>query len=339
MLNSVWARVEIGLNSIGMIAEAPIVGHGIGSFNYEYPRFQEAYLQWFDRPSFMPLAVIDVGHAHNEVLQVLVEYGAVGLAIMGVFLWFVVRRALVTKDPIGRAAVVSLWIAAMLSLIEFPLHNPATGLLMALAAGIIVQSDRWKILMVPKVGRWGLVAASLAFCAIMLGTGTMAYASHVYYSRMRVTIGQAPVFALNENLKAYEAWPFDRGPRRQLMLTIAKVLRERETRLSPDAADRAYEITVSAARNNQDVRMLRAEYLLNSGRWIKRNDEIVKLIAGLVKTAKRQPGTWIIVASYALKRGDSATAAYAIKEGRRYASDEIRPQFNTLENLLKEGGK
>ncbi len=66
---------------------SPIVGHGIGS--YERTVFE------YRSPDYWRSASEDVvPHAHNELLEIAVEYGTVGLAIVAAMLVLVVRRGL-----------------------------------------------------------------------------------------------------------------------------------------------------------------------------------------------------------------------------------------------------
>jgi O-antigen ligase/tetratricopeptide (TPR) repeat protein len=75
------ARLRLLVCSMPLVAEAPLLGHGIGSFQYVYPAAQGRYFQ--DNPD-TPLVPVSSRsfHAHNEYLQTLVELGAVGLGLL-----------------------------------------------------------------------------------------------------------------------------------------------------------------------------------------------------------------------------------------------------------------
>jgi O-antigen ligase len=68
-------RLSIDRDGLHMFAKKPVLGWGLRSFPVVYPQFRTFYTNFF------------VNEAHNDYLQLLVEMGAVGFAIM---LWFVV---------------------------------------------------------------------------------------------------------------------------------------------------------------------------------------------------------------------------------------------------------
>jgi O-antigen ligase len=75
-------RLSIDRDAVQMFRKKPILGWGLGTFPVVYPRFRTFYTNFF------------VNEAHNDYLQVLVETGLLGFAVV---VWFVVvlyRRAL-----------------------------------------------------------------------------------------------------------------------------------------------------------------------------------------------------------------------------------------------------
>jgi O-antigen ligase len=69
-------RWTVNKDGIRMFARKPILGWGLGTFPTAYPRFRTFYTNFF------------VNEAHDDYLQLLVETGVVGFALM---LWFLVR--------------------------------------------------------------------------------------------------------------------------------------------------------------------------------------------------------------------------------------------------------
>jgi hypothetical protein len=135
---SVMPRVELWINTIAMWADTPLIGHGLGSFDYEYARFAEVHAVLF--PSLDTILhpyTTYAGAAHNEILQGLAQFGIIGAGLGAVFLWTVFRVA--SDDPLARAARWSLLIAGAISLVAFPLQNPATALLVAVSVGILID--------------------------------------------------------------------------------------------------------------------------------------------------------------------------------------------------------
>jgi O-antigen ligase len=68
-------RLSIDKDGLQMFRQKPVLGWGLGTFPVVYPRFRTFYTNFF------------VNEAHDDYLQLLVETGAVGFAIM---IWFLV---------------------------------------------------------------------------------------------------------------------------------------------------------------------------------------------------------------------------------------------------------
>lgn len=66
-------RVQVDRDGIKMFERKPVLGWGLGVFSTVYPKYRSFYTNVF------------VNQAHNDYLQLLIETGAVGFAIM---LWF-----------------------------------------------------------------------------------------------------------------------------------------------------------------------------------------------------------------------------------------------------------
>jgi len=112
-------------------------GSGIGSFDQVYRALE-------------PIGAVTssyFNHAHDDALELLVETGAFGMAVLGAFLvwWLWVTARLLTR---GRgaashvAACASLTILALLahSLVDYPLRTTAMASLFALACGLMAAS-------------------------------------------------------------------------------------------------------------------------------------------------------------------------------------------------------
>jgi hypothetical protein len=136
LFSSLTSRAEVTINSVHLWLESPIWGHGLGSFNYDYARFQESHLGLLSGTALFPVTVY-VGAAHNEVLQCLVELGLVGVGLFGLFALGLIR---LPDTPVQWAASASLLIGATLSLFAFPLQNPATAFVLITAMAILSAS-------------------------------------------------------------------------------------------------------------------------------------------------------------------------------------------------------
>ena len=124
---SVFARLEFLLPTLALWGEHPIFGHGLGSFNYEFPRVYGLTQPVLDVPFSMPINYY-AGAAHNDLAQLGMEIGLVGF---GFAVWLIARTK--KKGPEWHA--VLLLLAA--SLIGFPLENPASSAVFAVCLGFV----------------------------------------------------------------------------------------------------------------------------------------------------------------------------------------------------------
>lgn len=123
--DSVVSRIEVWRESLGAWKDSPLIGYGPGGFG----------LAWaLHHPSAL---LYDFAYAHSEPLQILVEYGLVGLAIIG-FLFFQWLWAL-RRLPEAGAYAIGAWVGCsavvLQSLADFPLHIPGVFLPFLLMAG------------------------------------------------------------------------------------------------------------------------------------------------------------------------------------------------------------
>ena len=115
-------RIRLWMDTMRLIADAPLVGHGVGSFARIFPAFQSdalGYLFSFEQPIFF---------SHNEILEILVESGVIGLALFAftiiVCLSPVVKNGLrsVRATPLVFFSCVSLSSCFVFSLVGEACH-------------------------------------------------------------------------------------------------------------------------------------------------------------------------------------------------------------------------
>ncbi len=108
------ARLQIWDWTIRKIPEAPLAGHGAGSWAHAFKAAVESGAPM--TPWESPRRRVGLqSHAHNLYLQVLFEFGVVGLALLVVCLGAWSARAWGVADPTGRAIGVALLVALLLS--------------------------------------------------------------------------------------------------------------------------------------------------------------------------------------------------------------------------------
>ncbi len=89
-LTSMGVRVVIWENTRELIAEAPLLGHGLGSFAREYSRYAaKSGPGWQATPSEDP---------HNQYLYFLAETGVLGLAAFGWWLLAAARQPVTARS-------------------------------------------------------------------------------------------------------------------------------------------------------------------------------------------------------------------------------------------------
>ena len=124
---SASARETIFATSWTAIADFMPTGSGLGSF-------AEIYRLYEDPATVGPRYV---NHAHNDYLELLLETGAPGALLLGVFLiWWGWRSVRVWRaenaGPFARAAVIVTATILIHSLVDYPLRTAAIGSIFAL---------------------------------------------------------------------------------------------------------------------------------------------------------------------------------------------------------------
>jgi O-antigen ligase len=131
-------RLPIWKAAASMAMEKPLLGHGWGTFD----SLIEGY-----KPSPTGL---NTRYAHNDYLQVLVESGCVGLALVGWLLFVFARRfvSILAKPlpPDARTIIVWLGVAIVAalghSLTDFGLRIPGVGFMFAAVLALFVRASQ-----------------------------------------------------------------------------------------------------------------------------------------------------------------------------------------------------
>jgi putative inorganic carbon (hco3(-)) transporter len=110
------------------------VGSGLGTFLEVYRRYENE-----DR-----VTTVYGNHAHNDLLELLMDTGLFGLTALGLFLaWFLPRAWRLwtgrRDNPLALAASVVIGVELVHSLVDYPLRTAAMSSVMALACVILVR--------------------------------------------------------------------------------------------------------------------------------------------------------------------------------------------------------
>jgi O-antigen ligase len=128
-LMSPGGRASVWRDSVGMAAAYPWVGSGYGTFAAAYPRFRSPEVRLY------------YAHAHNDLIQVVVEGGLVGLVLLTLLL-IPVLRALVAgcagaQGSLGVGIAAGLGAMLLHGLIDFNFHIPANAAMASILAGAL----------------------------------------------------------------------------------------------------------------------------------------------------------------------------------------------------------
>ncbi|HSV52284.1 MAG TPA: O-antigen ligase family protein [Burkholderiaceae bacterium] len=169
-------RLVMWKATMRIIKERPLSGVGAGAWEVDIPLYQAEGSQ-----------LETDYYVHNEILQLLAEYGLLGWAFLLLLLAYLARAAWITwrartPEELAEAPVRAIALAAMLAFLVvsnagFPWRMASTGAMFALVLALLAASDirvglnsallgqrlAWR----PAVSR-GLVAASLACTALAL---------------------------------------------------------------------------------------------------------------------------------------------------------------------------
>jgi O-antigen ligase len=130
---SMGARVAIWSRTVDLIGEAPVLGHGTGSFTPAYQRMvQNEPPGWRARPSEDP---------HNQYLYFLAETGVLGLAA---FLWWLAAALRQPAPAMFRVAGVALllsWCVTSLFSSHFKAFNEGHMIMIFLGVLLAREAD------------------------------------------------------------------------------------------------------------------------------------------------------------------------------------------------------
>ena len=132
-------RLDIDRDALKMAARRPLLGWGLGVFPDVYPEFRSFSTNFF------------INEAHNDYLQLLVEVGGLGFAVMLWFLWTLYRTALKklnnwTEDTNGAVALAALLgVTSILvhSFVDFNLQIPANAALFYVLCVVAAMESRF----------------------------------------------------------------------------------------------------------------------------------------------------------------------------------------------------
>ena len=129
-------RLSFWQGSLGLIREHPLVGIGLGAFQWAFSHFQTTWLNF------------TVDHAHNDYVEIVAETGFLGAALLFIPILGLLARMIhsfLTDSRRYRPSITLGCIGATLALLihsvtDFNLHIPANALVFAIVLGIGYKS-------------------------------------------------------------------------------------------------------------------------------------------------------------------------------------------------------
>lgn len=177
------SRTPMWAATAGMIAERPWLGHGTGSFLFEYPAFSKRYELFGD---FETIGTRIKTNPHNVLLRIAAENGIPMAALFaGLYLWLTFRVMQQVRDepnsfwPCG---VWALWAAGLDGLVNQMFFNPASLAVAALGFGLLYgRLPRNKPLISANWGCTRVVALLAGSLALWMASFPLRWAVSEYY--------------------------------------------------------------------------------------------------------------------------------------------------------------
>ncbi|MGH9355136.1 MAG: O-antigen ligase family protein [Terriglobia bacterium] len=125
-------RLSFWRSSLGLIRAHPVLGIGLGAFQWAFSHFQTTFLTY------------TVDHAHNDYVELIAETGVLGAALLFIPIFGLLVRMIhsfLTDSRRYRPSITLGCIGATLALLihsvtDFNLHVPANALVFAMVLGI-----------------------------------------------------------------------------------------------------------------------------------------------------------------------------------------------------------
>lgn len=129
------SRQEFLITGVKILRDYAPFGTGLGTFQDIYPWYEDASI----------VGTTYVNHAHNDLLELLIETGIFGLGALLMFLaWFVPRAIQLWRGERGQlmalAASTVVGIELAHSLVDYPLRTAAMSSIMAIACVLLVRT-------------------------------------------------------------------------------------------------------------------------------------------------------------------------------------------------------
>lgn len=328
-------RVNQWRDTLVMIAERPVFGHGPGSYGW----VAEATRKHMKDPTHQAF------YAHNDYLHSLSDFGIVGTLLLALpliwlafKLWRSLRAALEPTEVALAAGLLGAW-AAMLAhaFFDFNLRIYANVAVLALLSGVVAGRLLTQGVWSPRPLSRVLPIAGVVVAALLLGVMNWMLVS--YYLNLRAAHALDALLYTRAESLARQAVRWDAG-NWYAAETLGQILQLRgkwgrnaaDRRADAEGAARAFAQAVAGNRLNMETRLEQGMALMA----LDRPDEALPLLR---QAADTNPRNVQFRSQYALQLRAAGHDAEALAEFRKAAQLEMLPMIRSnlqgLEQKLK----
>lgn len=122
-IDSANGRLLIWRCSIDMICDNPLLGYGPWGFHANYMNYQAHYFQ-YNPNSMYQLLADDVKNPFNETLNLLIQFGLVGISMIGILIIGAIKQYINNQTSEKRTALITIIILVIYSSFSYPFSYP-----------------------------------------------------------------------------------------------------------------------------------------------------------------------------------------------------------------------
>lgn len=181
--STIDVRLALWSGTLDLVRDAPLAGHGAGSFRFEYPRFRtEAEIE---ATSFGRRFATFAENPHNELLELAVE-GGIPAAALALWLAWTIARTGLRRGRESLADLAPLAAFAFACTVRAPLQNAPAAAAAAMLAGAVARAGA------TQPPRAATRAVGLRALALLLGASLLVGgASAVVAATLATRVGDA----------------------------------------------------------------------------------------------------------------------------------------------------